>query len=72
MKWAGPKPGDWADKLRTVLAAPVPPERWPWGPPDQHEDPCTLHRGGLFCDCAASDSGADGWGWGVETYADPR
>jgi hypothetical protein len=42
-----------------MLLARVPPERWPYGPPDAHETGCNLfphpgNEGGLFCDCAAS------------------
>lgn len=52
-RWTGPLDSD----LRadgTTLRESVPPERWPFGPPEAHEDCCVLHTGGLFCDCAAS------------------
>lgn len=51
--WTGPHDADLADD-GTTLRAPVPPERWPFGPPDAHEDACALYRGVLFCDCEAS------------------
>ena len=59
-RWKGPREDeiDNLDRLR----APVPPERWPYGPPDLHEDDCRLQRGGLWCDCAASDASADEYG----------
>lgn len=52
MYWTGPREDeiDAAGNLRE----PVPPERWPYGPPDQHEKCCNLHSDGLYCDCAAS------------------
>jgi len=55
MNWTGPhesdlKPGG------SELRQPVPPERWPYGPPDYHETCCRLHKQGLFCDCKASDA----------------
>ncbi len=31
-------------------------DEWPYGPPDHHEVVCTLFRGSLECDCAASDA----------------
>lgn len=43
-------------RLDGVLVAPVPPERWPYGPPSHHEDCCRLHDRGLYCDCKASDA----------------
>lgn len=55
--WTGPRDGE-IDNLGR-LRAPVPPERWPYGPPDLHEDDCRLQRGGLWCDCAASDASDD-------------
>lgn len=43
-------------------ALPIPPERWPYGPPEVHEDSCHLHENGRFCDCAASDASTEeGW-----------
>lgn len=55
--WTGPRPTDWNDEFRLALRAPVPPERWPYGPPDHHELFCALRRLGLWCDCLASESG---------------
>lgn len=60
--WTGPREDDLkADGVS--LRGPVPPERWPYGPPAAHESCCLLHRmgdasrqGGLYCDCAASDA----------------
>lgn len=61
--WTGPRP----DELDPVgrLRVAVPPERWPFGPPDHHEAGCMLHEHGVaaFCDCAAS--GADDVDFGV-------
>lgn len=34
---------------------------WPYGPPAFHQPGCTLHTGGVFCDCAASDAGDTEW-----------
>ena len=51
--WTGPNE-DEIDSHYKLLKV-VPPERWPWGPPDAHEDACLLHSGGLFCDCTASE-----------------
>jgi len=56
-RWTGPKEGE-VDNTGS-LKYPVPPERWPYGPPEAHEDCCNLIEGGLFCDCAASDSSAE-------------
>jgi hypothetical protein len=69
VRWTGPLESD----LRPngyELVAPVPPERWPYGPPDHHEVCCVLHTGGLFCDCKAS--AADDDAWGVGQYTDGR
>ena len=62
-RWTGPRD----DEIDAVgrLHAVVPPDRWPYGSPDMHEDHCYLHRGGLWCDCAASDEGEDGYGEGA-------
>lgn len=57
--WTGPRDDDWENGSQMKLKAPVPPERWPYGPPTAHEDICTLHEGGLFCDCAASDGSVE-------------
>lgn len=65
MRWRGPLPGDWANSTETELRAPVPPERWPWGPPSHHESCCVLFEGGLHCDCKASDLGEDGLDHGM-------
>lgn len=58
-RWTGPRetdlePGGWK------LIRPVPPERWPFGPPEEHDRCCNLHGGGLFCDCGASAADDDG------------
>lgn len=58
MRWAGPRPAD-LDASGSRLLYPVPPERWPYGPPEEHQAGCTLHRGGLFCDCTASSDEDD-------------
>ena len=54
-RWTGPLPQDWAPGAEYRLCAPVPPARWPFGPPSDHQECCSLHRSGLFCDCTASD-----------------
>lgn len=53
--WTGPRDSD-LDKSGVRLRAPVPPERWPYGLPEAHQECCILHTGGLFCDCLASDA----------------
>lgn len=53
-RWTGPRDSDWSTPARERLRAPVPADRWPYGPPDEHQEGCILHEGGLFCDCAAS------------------
>lgn len=53
-EWTGPRPADWDDTGSFRLADPVPPERWPWGPPELHQTGCRLWSGGLYCDCACS------------------
>jgi hypothetical protein len=55
MRWTGPRDDDVASDGVTLLHV-VPPERWPWGPPDWHEGTCNLQEGGMYCDCAASSS----------------
>ena len=50
--WTGPLDGE-IDAMGT-LREPLPPERWPYGPPEDHDACCGLHDGGLFCDCGAS------------------
>jgi hypothetical protein len=59
--WMGPDEAD-LECDGTTLRAPVPPERWPYGPPDHHQSVCKLHAGGLYCDCAASDASDMEWG----------
>lgn len=66
-EWTGPLRSDWDSQARVRLKAPVPPERWPYGPPDHHETHCNLHRNkasrnGLFCDCLASVADDDDYG----------
>lgn len=56
--WTGPGAKDLMPDGST-LRAPVPAQRWPYGPPEGHEDCCTLHSGGLFCDCLASDASSE-------------
>lgn len=51
--WTGPLDTDLEADGHT-LKAPVPPERWPFCHPFDHDDCCNLRSGGLFCDCAAS------------------
>lgn len=57
--WTGPRP----DEIDAIgqLKHPVPPERWPYGPPDWHEPCCTLRTcvGVTFCDCKASSADVD-------------
>lgn len=57
-RWTGPDDGDVQADGQT-LKVPVPGDRWPYGPPEAHEDACGLHNEGLFCDCAASDGSVD-------------
>lgn len=64
MTWTGPRESDLAAD-RVSLLRPVPPDRWPYGPPDFHEACCILHEDGLFCDCKASDASDDAWGDGT-------
>lgn len=52
-RWTGPAPDDWEVK-HDHLKAPVPGERWPYGPPDAHASGCNLHENGLYCDCEIS------------------
>jgi len=53
LAWTGPKPEDLKPDGVT-LWAPVPGERWPYGPPREQQDCCILRVGGLYCDCSAS------------------
>lgn len=62
-EWTGPTEDD-LDSEGTLLR-PVPPERWPFGPPDHHEECCTLHASGTYCDCKASDASDAEWGNGA-------
>ncbi len=55
MLWTGPLETDLAADGTTLLHV-VPPERWPWGRPEYHEDSCLLHEGKLYCDCLASSA----------------
>ena len=52
-RWTGPLNDDLEDDGST-LRHPVPPERWPFAEPSEHEAGCSLHHGGLFCDCRCS------------------
>jgi len=65
-RWHGPLETDFKNGLDGELIAPVPPDRWPYGPPDAHETCCKLFRDGLYCDCVASaaddqEFGMGGW-----------
>ena len=60
-RWTGPNAEDLMGDGVTLLR-PVPPERWPFGLPDEHESCCVLHRGALFCDCKASAADAPEFG----------
>lgn len=62
--WTGPLDRELTPH-RDKLLAPVPPERWPYGPPEVHQPACILHGGGLYCDCAASDASDVEWGRGA-------
>lgn len=62
--WTGPQPEDWDGPGRVRLRAPVPGNRWPYGPPPYHQSCCGLHAGGLFCDCLASAADDEEWGMG--------
>ena len=59
--WRGPQIGDHAGDGLTLLRR-VPPERWPFGAPEQHQRVCCLFAGGLYCDCAAGDASELDWG----------
>jgi hypothetical protein len=59
MTWTGPDEGELNDALEWVGQLPIPPHKWPYGPPDVHDSCCTLAEGGRFCDCEASDSGPE-------------
>ncbi len=64
-EWTGPRNEDWEGVANTRLRAPVPPARWPYGPPSFHQEGCGLHTGGLFCDCRASCADDTEWGVGA-------
>ena len=73
LSWIGPREGDLKPDGAS-LRGPVPPERWPYGPPSAHEDCCRLHAvhnahrsDGLYCDCAAS--AADDLNYGIQSWA---
>lgn len=51
--WTGPLETDLSTDGYSLLA-PVPPERWPYALPSEHDEYCLLHSGGLYCDCCAS------------------
>lgn len=59
MRWTGPFDTD-LNPDGTIKPGGVPPERWPYGPPEAHEPCCILWDGGSYCDCAASDA-SDGY-----------
>lgn len=62
--WTGPRDDELAPD-GTTLTRVVPPARWPFGPPEFHQDGCILFNGGLFCDCLASASDDLDWGFGA-------
>jgi hypothetical protein len=55
--WTGPKKKEIDARHQWLGAMPIPPERWPYGPPEAHQPACILHTGGKFCDCTASEEG---------------
>lgn len=57
-RWTGPRESDL--KPDGTLRHPVPPERWPFCRPEEHDRGCKLHSGGLYCDCGASAADDDG------------
>jgi hypothetical protein len=61
--WIGPWPSDLQDGTGCVLKHPVPPDRWPYGSPLQHEPCCLLQNKGLYCDCKASAADELDWGY---------
>ncbi len=70
LNWTGPLEGDLKSN-GVSLSGPLPPERWPYGPPTAHEDSCRLRRmtdseciDGFYCDCAAS--AADDLDYGIQ------
>jgi len=57
-RWTGPREKDVDRFDRWTGDMPIPPERFPFGPPEHHQPGCTLLIvGGRFCDCDASDEG---------------
>lgn len=42
---------------------PLPPHRWPFGPPSVHQPCCVLFLGYNGCDCAASDASDYSYGY---------
>lgn len=54
VEWTGPLLSDCLEN--GDLKHPVPPERWPYGPPAWHQACCLLFEGATFCDCRASDA----------------
>ncbi len=64
--WTGPHESDLAAD-GVSLRGPVPPERWPYCLPGEHQTCCLLHRmydpgrvSGFYCDCDASATDDDG------------
>lgn len=51
--WTGPTLDD-LDSDGMTLLRDVPPERWPFGKPADHELTCGLFRSALQCDCITS------------------
>jgi len=65
MNWKGPDLAEVNSAIEWIGPLPIPPEKWPYGPPDHHQECCTLVCGGRFCDCEVSDS--DDCEFGVST-----
>jgi hypothetical protein len=58
--YTGPLEGDLDEATGCWIGPlPIPPERFPYCAPEEHEVGCTLREGGRFCDCAASDASDD-------------
>ena len=56
---------DWigwtGSQLDSYQKGPIPPNKWPYGPPSAHQDCCLLFSGATYCDCDASAAtGEDG------------
>lgn len=62
-RWTGPQDGD-VDAFDEAIDPPLPPERWPYGPPEFHQSCCRLFGDGKLCDCAASSSNEEDLDWG--------